>query len=37
MYSITKIVNNMLAARRNGDLVSAKFWQDQLEEVQYIY
>ncbi len=37
MWSITKIVNNMLAARKQGDLVAAKFWQDQLEEVQYIW
>ncbi len=37
MYNIVTIVNNMLAARKQGDLVAAKFWQDQLEEVQYIY
>lgn len=37
MYKISTIVNNMLAARKQGDLITAKIWQDRLDEILYIY
>lgn len=37
MYKISTIVNNMLAARREGDLINAKIWADRLDEVLYIW
>lgn len=35
-FSISTIVNNMLTARRNGDLVSAAYWADLYDEVMYV-
>ena len=37
MYKLSTIVNAMLAARKRGDLISAKIWQDRLDEILYIW
>lgn len=35
-FSLATIVNNMLEAHRNGDLVSAAYWADMYDEVMYV-
>lgn len=37
MYKLSTIVNNMLAARKQGDLITAKIWEDRLADVQYVW
>lgn len=37
ILSIATMTNNMLEARRNGDLVTASYWADMLEYAQYIF
>ncbi len=37
MWNPITIVNKMLEAKRNGDIVAVKIWQHRLEELQYIW
>lgn len=37
MYKLSTIVNAMLTARKQGDVINAKIWADRLDEILYVW